>query len=119
MALICIVQSWLKSYFNNRKQYFRSKNNESSLRDVVLAVQQGSILGPLLFVVLTNDSFNVSDNLYSDDTTCYTTHTDTDILFDRTNIILKKLHYWPCLDKLSLNVNKLEYMLFSTNKKKD
>ena len=54
--------------------------------------------------------------LCADDTTFYTIHNDIDILFNRTNIELKKLYNWLCLNKLSLNVDKSNYMLFSTTK---
>ena len=104
MGLRGIVINWLRSYLNNRKQYVKFRNNKSSLRDVVCGVPQGSILGPLLFIIYINDICNVSENLnfalYADDTTFYITHHDMDILFNRTNIESKKLYNWLCLNKL-------------------
>ena len=62
----------------------------------------------------------MSDNrnfvLYADDTTFYTTHNDINILFNRTHIELKNLYSSLCLNKLSLDVDKSNYMLFSTTK---
>ena len=46
MGLRCIVINWLRSYFNNRKQYVEFRNNKSCLRDFVCGVPHGSILGP-------------------------------------------------------------------------
>ena len=112
--------NWLRSYLNNRKQYVEFINNKSSLRNVVCGVPQMSILGPLLFIIYINDICNQSENvnfvLYADDTTLYTTHNDIDMLFNRTNIELKKLFNWLCLNKLSLNVDKSNCILFSTTK---
>ena len=118
MSLSGIGKKWPCSYLNNGKQYVELRNNKSSLRDVVCGVPQGSILGPLLFMIYINDICNASENLalYADDTTFNTTHNDIDILLNRTNMKLKKLHNWLCLDKLSFNVDLLNYMLFSTKK---
>ena len=98
MGLRGIVINWLRSYLNNRKQYVELRNNKFSLSDVAYGVSQGSILGPLLFIIYINDICNASENLnfvlYADDTTFYTTHNDIDILFYCINIELKKLHNW-------------------------
>ena len=103
MGLRDIVINWLQSYLSNRKQYVEFRNNKS-LRDVVCHVTQGSILGPLLFMIYINDICNVSEILhfvlYADDTTFYTTHNDLGILFHHTNIEFKKLYIWLCLNKL-------------------
>ena len=119
MGLRGIIINWLRSYLNNRKQYVEFRNYKSSLMDVVCVVPQGSILGPFLFIIYINSICNVSENLnfvlYADDTAFYTTHDDIDILFNRTNIELKKQYNWLCLSKL-LNIGKSNYMLFSMTK---
>ena len=53
-----------------------------------------------------NVSVNQNFVLYADDTTFYTTHNDIDILYNCTNMELKKLYNWICLNKVSLNVDK-------------
>ena len=117
MGLRGIVINWCRSYLNNRKQYVEFRNNKSTLRDVVFSVPQRSIIGPLLFIIYINVICNVSENinfvLYADDTSLYTKHNDIDILFNCTNMQLKKLYNWLCLNKLSLNVDKSNYILFS------
>ena len=62
-----------------------------------------------------NDICSASENLnfvlYADDTTFYTTHDDTDILFNRTKIELKRLYNCLCLSKLLLNADKSNYVI--------
>ena len=120
MGLRGIVINRHRSYLSNRKQYVEFINNKSSLRYVVCGVPHGSIHGPLLFIINITDICNVIENLnivlYADNTAFCTTHNDIDILLNRTNMELKKLYSWLCLSKLSLNVDKSNFMLFSTTK---
>ena len=70
----------------------------------------------MLFIIYINDICNVSEFLNfvfnADDNSFYTKH-DIDILFNRTNVELKRLYNWLCQNKLLLNVDKSNYMLFS------
>ena len=65
----------IRNYLTNRKQYVKFKTLESDYRDVKSGVPQGSILGPLLFSIYTNDIVTVSTKfkflIYADDTTIY------------------------------------------------
>ena len=70
-----IAFEWFKSYFNNRKQYVYINGETSQLKDISCGVHQGSVLGPLLFLIYINDLPNISKVLYfflfADDTNYY------------------------------------------------
>ena len=65
--------NWFESYLTNRTQYVNCNGISSSIRTIETAVPQGSILGPLLFIIYMHDIHTVSNNLnfilYADDTT--------------------------------------------------
>ena len=111
---------WFKSYLTNRTQYVDCNGISSSIRDV----PQGSILGPLLFIIYMNDIHTVSDNLnfilYADDTTlsspmCSFTRGcvgNIDIVSTLINSELNKIADWLPVNKLSLNAQKTKLMIF-------
>ena len=108
--------SWFNSYLSNRIQYVDYNGHNSNKKLVNIGVPQGSILGPLLFLIYVNDMYTSSSVfnfiLYADDTTL----TSTFCAFDRSDSTiseeLKRVYDWLCVNKLSLNINKTKYMLF-------
>ena len=108
---------WFRSYLNDRVQFVTVNESESSTRPVTCGVPQGSILGPLLFVLYVNDMKNSSDVLsfilFADDSNIFYTHHDPQSLVNTMNAEFKKVTNWIKANKLSLNLQKTNYMLFS------
>ena len=115
----------LGSYLSNRKQYVNYRNCSSELTPLHVGVPQGSILGPLLFIIYVND-ISVSSNIfkftmYADDTTLSTTIDSTNENNCSTELInneLVKIHDWLLVNKLSLNVPKTNFIVFCMPQKK-
>ena len=86
-------------------------------------VPQGSILGPLLFLIYLNDLHNSSKLLnfilFADDTNLFYSHTNIRYLFNTVNQELKQINEWFKANKLSLNVKKTKYTLFCKPNKID
>lgn len=118
-----IALNLFSSYLSNRKQFTQIKGQVSALKDVIYGVPQGSILGPLLFLIYINDIYMACKSgmghlkLFADDTAILASHENQDILILLANAILKEIYQWLVMNKLSLNVGKTFYMLIQANKK--
>jgi hypothetical protein len=111
-----LASSWFQSYFSNRKQYTLVKDNESSVNVISCGVPQGSILGPILFLIYMNDINNVINTgvpvLFADDTNILYTDKNLNTLKQNANYELKQLSQWFTSNKLSVNTSKTKVMLF-------
>ena len=112
---------WLKSYLHNRKQYVSVEGQRSSMQTVQCGIPQGSVLGPLLFIIYTNDLPHCLSNskviLFADDTTIFKTSNDLIDLYHSINADLQNISQWFNSNKLYLNVKKTQYILFKLNKR--
>ena len=111
----------LRSYLTGRSQYVEVNGPKSSHLQISTGIPQGSVLGPLLFLIYINDLPNASNIfdmlMYADDTTLFCNMTDT-ITVDVINEELSKICDWLGANKLSLNIVKTKYMLYhSINKR--
>ena len=102
---------WFKSYLTNRLQRCNVNNHLSSASALNCAVPQGSIIGPLLFLIYINDLPNClslgSPRVYADDTSVTFAAFDMLGLGTQINTELKSINLWLSANKLSLNVAKL------------
>jgi hypothetical protein len=105
-----IALDWIKSYLSNRTQYVSINCNDSKLLPIKCGVPQGSILGPLLFIIYINDIVNSSKLanfiMFADDTNLFFKHKDLNILLSTINEELSKISRWFKLNKLALNIKK-------------
>ena len=108
---------WFKSYLKYRKQFIAYEIFSIYCINISCGVPQGSILGPLLFLVYVND-FNkasVTDPMFAHDTNLFYSHQNMKTLFVTVNCELEKMCEWFRANKLSLNVTKTNHTLFHKN----
>jgi len=113
--------SWFSSYLDRRQQCVESNGKRSTLKIVQHGVPQGSNLGPLLFLLYINDLPSVSSQLFfilfADDTNIFYSHKCLDTLFQIVNDELAHIADWFSANKLSLNLDKTNYILFKSHRK--
>ena len=109
------VYEWFKNYLTDRRQYVEIEYAKSSYRHTTCGVPQGSILGPLLYLLYVNDIHKSSstDNIvtFADDTTLYLSDKNIVCLYRRANVAINKLYDWFCANKLLLNATKTKYIV--------
>ena len=111
-----VANKWLQNYLTNRKQYVVIDDHSSDMLDMTCGVPQGSVLGPILFIIYINDICNVSDVvkcvLFADDTNIFCSEKNLTDLQLTLNRELGKPFVWFSVNKLSLNLSKTNYILF-------
>ena len=109
------ANNWFGSYLQNRKQFLEIYNIKSEYADITCGVPQGSILGPILFLIYITDIGTSSKlNLlsFADDTTLYQSGGNYDTLVQNLNSEINNTFKWLCANRLSLNIKKTKYMIF-------
>ena len=116
-----LALDWVKSNFYQRSQ-FVEYNGHRSLPEVIrCGVPQGSILGPLFFIIYVNDLCDASrleSILFADDTNLFVSEKDPVTMNNILNSELNKLSAWFAANKLSLNISKTKFMVFRPRQKR-
>ena len=116
-----VANDVIRSYLTNRKQYVSGNGYSSSFLDINIGVPQGSVLGPILFLIYINDLSNCSNfktTLYADDSVLTLSHKNVNCLQTMLNFKLIKINAWLKSNQLSLNVNKTNFLFFTKTKEK-
>ena len=112
---------WFRNYLNNRMQIACINGNQSNPRLIQTGVPQGSILGPLLFILYINDIGvcfeHATVNIYADDTLFYFAGSSIDSVSEALKADLHHVAEWLCSNKLSLHIGKTNSMLISSKPK--
>ena len=109
-----------KSYLTGRQHYVKINNMASQCRLLEIGVPQGSVLGPLLFLIFINDLPNcckLDATLLADDTFLSLASKNTAQLQKDMCKELNKVYKWLVLNKLTLNIKKSKYMIISKGKR--
>ena len=114
------ILRWFADYLTNRQQYVKFANAKSTSVENFHGVPQGSVLGPLLFIIYINDIArvvkNCEINLFADDAVLYFRCKNIDEAIGRVNADLRLLSTWMEMKHLKLNADKTEYVAFSSQR---
>ena len=117
-----LANNWFKSYLSNRQQYVSVNGFHSNTLPMKYGVPQGSVLGPLLFLIYINDLHNAIRHSvvhhFADDTNLLYVSENLKTIQNRINQDLKSLCTWLRANKISLNASKTELIIFRDPRKK-
>ena len=117
-----LANDWFKSYLSDRKQFVSINGHDSNLASVLYGLPQGSVLGPLLFLIYINDLNQAIKfckvHHFADDTNLVHSSKSITNLNKYVNLDMKNLTVWLNANKISLNVQKTEMVIFKHQRKK-
>ena len=109
---------WFQSYLKDRKQVCFVNEQTSSAGKIICGIPQGSILGPLLFLLYINDMPDILEKttpcLYADDTQIYSSSHDYDTLVENLNMDLANIQKWLAKNKLKSHAKKTKVMFIGS-----
>ena len=112
---------FFRSYLDNRKQFTLINGEQSTTSVVTCGVPQGSVLGPILFILYINDLYQAVGRdiarLFADDTGLFTFDSNLNKLIEDSKIIYKELFKWCRCNKLTVNNDKTCFVLFHAKNK--
>ena len=113
-------QLWFKSYLNYRKQKVNINGQQSSFLLIADGVPQGSVLGPLLFLLFINDisNFTTDDcslNLFADDSISYVAAHNISELQMKLQKCVDSISQWYLKNRLTVNASKCKMMVIGTS----
>ena len=115
-----LAASWFKSYLHERSQYVSFNSISSDPRTLSCGVPQGSILGPLLFLIYINDFPSAVTQstvfLYADDANCFVNSKNILEAITKINLQISKIESWTHANKLTINTEKTHVVIFSTKR---
>ena len=116
------ANNFFGSYLSNRKQYMSVNGTESKLSSINCGVPQGSVLGPILFLLYINDIYRALKdckiNLFADDTCVFVSDPSMKDLMTKSKNQLSNLYKWCVSNKLTMNSTKTCYIIFHTKNKR-
>ena len=110
----------IRSYLTERTQYTFVDSSKSDIRYIECGVPQGSVLGPLLFLIYVNDFVNCTDakmRLFADDTNVFISDKDPAVAKQQAEECLQKLNSWLSANKLLLSEQKTNFSVFMPHNK--
>ena len=117
-----VVNDWFSSYLSGRVQTAQIGSYISQKEKTLCGVPQGSVLGPLLFLIYISDIYNASDKiafyLFADETNLLFADRNLKSLETVVNMELMNVYDWLASNKLSLNVKKTNFVIFHPSQKR-
>ena len=110
------VLKWLESYLSNRKQFMSLNGSDSATSTMDYGVTQGSILGPILFIIYINDIVNIAEFTkfisYADDANISLTGKTIEAINNQLENLVSNLKQWVSCNPLQLNLKKKLNIIF-------